>query len=420
MLSISDPELLPEIYHRKADKPSFYASWMFGNTSAMFQTLEYEQHAVKKRVVSPCCSMKTMKDFEPIISDRILSLCDTIRTKSCLTGKPLDIAAYTRFFLSDVFNHLTYGKPIGCVEHGEDVDGLIQALQDIYWLTASVAVLPWLLLPLMKNGFVFRYLLPYTETGKAMQRVFAHYERMRAERFQSELLRNQKCFLDGLSDPNSSHPFTYDDIKAETITFTAATLDGVAAFISPFIDNILTHSEVRDRLLHEITTADNNGLLSHPTVTYEETTRLPYFMACVSETLRVDSPAQTILPRTVARGGVEILGEHIPAGTQVGASPYIIHRNASNFGDDPGAFRPDRWLSSKEENARMEKHGMWWGYGDRECAGKNYAQMEMQKLCLQLFRDFDMRPASPRKRYSHKRWAVGMFWDQWVTFQVRV
>src|SRR6266516_4563714 len=117
-----------------------------------------------------------------------------------------------------------------------------------------------------------------------------------------------------------------EDIKAEVITFTAATLDGVAAFISPFIDNIIQHPAVYTKLKAEIDSADARGALSFPIVKYDETTALPYFMACINETLRRDAPAQTILPRFVSKGGIKVYDAWIPDGIQIGASPYIIHR----------------------------------------------------------------------------------------------
>lgn len=199
----------------------------------------------------------------------------------------------------------------------------------------------------------------------------------------------------------------------------AATLDGVAAFISPFVDNILQNPSVYANLIAEINDHETRKLLSSPVVQYDETTALPYFMACVHETLRLDSPAQTILPRLASAGGIDLYGTWAPENTEIGASPYIIHRNQAIFGADAEVYRPERWLESPERSQRMHKYGMWWGYGDRECAGKSYAQLEMQKLCLQLFRSFEIESATPEKRYLHKRWAVGMFWEQWLNFKER-
>lgn len=222
-----------------------------------------------------------------------------------------------------------------------------------------------------------------------------------------------------------------EDLKAEYITFTAATLDGVAAFISPFVDNMIQHPIILRRVQREIDLAQARGELSNPVATYDETTLLPYFMACIMETLRRDAPAQTILPRVISKGGLWYNDVFIPEGSEMGASPYIIHRDIHIFGDEPFAFRPERWLESAAISALMEKYGMWWGYGGRECVGKNYAVIEMQKLCLELCRRFNMRSAGALHgdkgegslekgdRYRHDRWAVGMFWGQGIVFSER-
>lgn len=59
LLSFSDAELLPRVYHSHADKPSFYGSWLFGTTNAMFLTLDHKEHARKRRVIGPCVSLLT-------------------------------------------------------------------------------------------------------------------------------------------------------------------------------------------------------------------------------------------------------------------------------------------------------------------------------------------------------------------------
>ncbi len=216
-----------------------------------------------------------------------------------------------------------------------------------------------------------------------------------------------------------THTFDSAEIEAEVITFTSAALDGLAAFISPFVDHISQNLSIYSTLMAEIISAEQRGTLSIPIVQYDQTTDLPYFMACVNETLRLESPAQTILPRYISPGGLDLGSSIVPAGAEMAASPFIIHRNQTIFGEDAHVFRPERWLESKERSQKMEKYGMWWGYGDRKCAGKNFAQLQMQKLCLQLFREFEIETAIPEKRFTHKRWAVGMFWDQSLRFRER-
>ena len=224
------------------------------------------------------------------------------------------------------------------------------------------------------------------------------------------------------SPPNKSSDkvtLNESELRAEFILFTSAALDGLAAFISPFVDNIIQNRAVYSRLMTEIDQAEKQGRLSHPVVSYDETTTLPYFMACIQESLRFESPAQTILPRYISQGGLYVNGRLIPAGTEMAASPFIIHRNKTVFGDDAETFRPERWLESEGKNQLMLKYGMWWGYGDRRCTGRYLAQIQMQKLCLEIFRRFDVQPRNKEARFVHKRWAVGMFWNQDLLFRER-
>lgn len=88
----------------------------------------------------------------------------------------------------------------------------------------------------------------------------------------------------------------------------------------------------------------------------------------------------TISPLSISKGGFYHDSVLIPAGTGMGASPYNIYRDRHVFGPDPSSFRPERWLEDPARAARMEKYGMWWGYGGRECVGKEYAMVGMQKL----------------------------------------
>jgi cytochrome P450 len=50
------------------------------------------------------------------------------------------------------------------------------------------------------------------------------------------------------------------------------------------------------------------------------------------------------LPRVAPAKGIEIGDKFLPAGTVIGANPWVVHCNEEAFGKDVGAFRPGRWL----------------------------------------------------------------------------
>ena len=53
LLSISDPRMLPEVYHRYADKSDFYTHGIMGESAPTFQTLHHHEHALRRKIIAP-------------------------------------------------------------------------------------------------------------------------------------------------------------------------------------------------------------------------------------------------------------------------------------------------------------------------------------------------------------------------------
>jgi cytochrome P450 len=116
------------------------------------------------------------------------------------------------------------------------------------------------------------------------------------------------------------------------------------------------------------------------------------------------------------------LGRYVPGGTEIGANPYVVHRDTKIFGEDADVFRPERWLleGGQEEKVReMEKYLMTFGYGTRVCLGKNIAQLETQKLCCQLLRDFEIEAVDKARPWREANMAIMIYWEQWLVVRER-
>ena len=81
------------------------------------------------------------------------------------------------------------------------------------------------------------------------------------------------------------------------------------------------------------------------------------------------------LPRVVPDGGFEVAGKYLPAGSVIGANPWVVHRKEEIFGDDVYSFKPERWL--KEDTGDMHRYFFAFGSGARMCLGRNISWMEM-------------------------------------------
>jgi cytochrome P450 len=111
--------------------------------------------------------------------------------------------------------------------------------------------------------------------------------------------------------------------------------------------------------------------------------------AVIRETLRV-RPVFRYTSRRLRRPLT--LGAHtVPAGVAVAASIYLAQRRADRY-DEPGAFRPERFLDASPPP------GAWipFGGGIRRCLGASFVTFEMAVVIRTVLDRARLRPASPR------------------------
>ena len=185
--------------------------------------------------------------------------------------------------------------------------------------------------------------------------------------------------------PHDGTNTSLQEAERQCFILAVSSQDTSAAFISAFISYLLEHPNILFNVCAEILQFEQSQRLSSPIVTYQETVEMPYFMACVHETLRLSPPISTVLPRYAPRGGMYVNGEWISEKVELGANPYVIHRSRKIFGLDADNFRPERWLGNPEQVRLMHKYSFAFGYGSRKCLGKNIALFESQKFCAQVY-----------------------------------
>lgn len=178
---------------------------------------------------------------------------------------------------------------------------------------------------------------------------------------------------------------------------------------------LLRHPAALARLRAELDDAARAGAFADATtglVTWHESQRLPYLDACIKEAFRLHPAAGLPLERIVPPAGADIAGHHVPGGTIVGCSAWVIHRRPELWGADADAYRPERWLvderlapgsparAADERRVReMNGHMFQFGMGSRTCIGKNISLLEIYKLVPSFLRRFEVRLPSPPAPY---------------------
>ena len=126
-------------------------------------------------------------------------------------------------------------------------------------------------------------------------------------------------------------------------------------------------------------------------VTYAQTLRLPYFLAVVKETMRLNPSFQGQFSRVspeggVGGGGLEVLpGVVVPGGVWLSVNTYVSQRDKNIFGEDAEEFKPERWLPiGGDRYHTMSKYLSVFGYGSAACMGKHLALQKINKTVVEV------------------------------------
>jgi len=136
--------------------------------------------------------------------------------------------------------------------------------------------------------------------------------------------------------------------------------------------------------------------------------RLDFMDRCITETLRLWPAVAAGTYRQLqfdeevrSNGGAMVT---LPRGTPVQIVNWSRHRNPELWGPDADEFNPDRDFGAEElahvgcpmaaRNPQSERFSPF-AHAPRNCLGRNFAQMEMRLIMLNLLRSFEFTLAPP-------------------------
>uniref|UniRef100_A0AC34FC64 Cytochrome P450 n=1 Tax=Panagrolaimus sp. ES5 TaxID=591445 RepID=A0AC34FC64_9BILA len=159
--------------------------------------------------------------------------------------------------------------------------------------------------------------------------------------------------------------------------------------------NIATHPKCQQKIYNEIhsvlTESESNDL------TAESLSKLQYLKAAIKETFRL-FPIGTEVSR-VPQKDLILSNYHIPAKTPIDINTNILLRSLQHFGPDANEFIPERWLRGSPEFESNNPHPFMFlpfGFGPRMCAGRRFAEQDLNVLLAKLIYNFEIR-------YKHEK-----------------
>lgn len=252
------------------------------------------------------------------------------------------------------------GKTLFSLDVGEDPGGVEDAIS-LSLKTYRLAVLPlgalvlWLPLPWVRRAERARERLKEWLMDTIRRR--REEGRDRGDVL-SVLLQAQEDGREGLTD---------QQVRDEMVTLLMAGHETTAVALSWTWYLLAQHPDVQARLYAELDT-----VLAGRRPTAEDVGQLIYTRMVLAESMRLYPPAWILERRAVT--DVELRGYHVPAGSLVFASQYLVHRDVRWY-PDPERFDPERWRPGQQE--RRPRFAYFpFGAGTRVCIGEQFAWLE--------------------------------------------
>ncbi|KAI0834132.1 cytochrome P450 [Hypoxylon sp. FL0890] len=393
-LMTTDVDVIRRMAHPKSayTRAPFYQTFRFNPTQDhSFSLLEEKEHIRRRTKFGPGYTGNA--HVEACVDRQSARLIDLIERKFISTSsqfRPLDLTAVSFFFAMDCVGDLSYGRPFGCLDQGEDVHKFVKWNEDFFNIAIVVSNFHWLTRIFFRPPFNRIYPSTHDKdgVGKYMALAQAAVERS----FESEKSR-QRDVLASFIEQGVTKEEAINELMLQVVAGTDSTATGVRMTLLLLVSNPVAY----DKLKSEIDDAIAEGRISSP-IKDAESRQLPYLQAVIKEGLRAFPVVTATFFKKVPKGGDTINGYFVPEGTEIGHNILGIMRAKKYWGEDADVFRPERWLEADEETLEMMTGVIetLFGSGRYKCLGRAIAQMELNKVFVELLRRYDFSVVTPQ------------------------
>ncbi|KAH9227500.1 hypothetical protein K456DRAFT_1848423 [Colletotrichum gloeosporioides 23] len=362
-------------------------------------------HSRMKRNAANAYSMNGLVQFEPWINtvmDRLVAILD----RNASSGTVCDLDNLFKLFAMDAVCTLTMGRDLSYMEKGDHL-GFFPTLDLFTSYMSIMGHVPWLHPVLLGNPTIAKYMTGSDKSGTALFDL-ATKELERTQR-EPPAEDAPMTFLARLGLNQDANPKSITDREIITHAFgnLSAGSDTTAAAMRSVFYNILRSPRAYARLAKDVR---ENLQLS---VTFTKAYAIPYLRAVIQEAMRLHPSVGQLLGRVVPPTGATMGKYYLAPGTEVGISPWVVHRDPDIF-PNPDAFIPERWLigengTTETQLRRVERSFLTFGHGSHTCSGKHISIMEVTKLVGTLLLKYDMEYVKIGEGYK--------FVNHWFTSQ---
>ena len=146
---------------------------------------------------------------------------------------------------------------------------------------------------------------------------------------------------------------------------------------------------IKSRLVRQLDTLFPDNRSANEPLPFTHLNKISLLEHAEIECLRMHPPIGYAMPRDTPPQGAVISGVYIPGGVAVGVPAATIGRNANVYAN-PNTWDPNRWSDEKADIATMKTCFLGFGYGSRQCIGRNVATQFITKMIATLLLRYEI------------------------------
>ncbi|GFF48416.1 trichodiene oxygenase [Aspergillus udagawae] len=385
---VGDPSYYHTIYNSGTDyckDPGVYK--LLGIDGSILTITDPEEHKQYRSIVGSLFSRKTADELAPMMAALLNKSAESMAHQG-RDGNPSVIQRVYRSVAADMVSYLLFNRPLGLIDSPQDADHYhsfmlsIDRFTAITWPRFYYPILNWVIDSF--PTFVVERLQPGLRN---LQELFKQWlDECIVAHDAGKPVESRSTYFDLMIEAKrkTGEPLRPDLLFDDILNYLVAGMEATSYVLSFGTYFLLNKPDAKAKLEAELREASP---FIREEFDHRRIMALPYLTAVVKECLRLSNTVPGFLPRIVPKGGVDIGGYHIPGGTQISMIHPVVELNEEIF-PNPHEFIPERWLGDNGHD--LEKWGIAFSKGRRQCIGKNLAYMMLYTSLAVFFSRLEM------------------------------
>lgn len=216
------------------------------------------------------------------------------------------------------------------------------------------------------------------------------------DKYGAEWLDKPNDMLQWLMDSAEGEERSPRGLAARMLAVYFAATDTAALGFTVALYRLATHPEYVQPLREEVEAA-----IAQDGWTREAFRKMPKVDSFLKECMRLQGPSTLLLQRKAMQDFTFSDGTFVPKGSHVATSIVATHCDSAYY-SDPLTFNPWRFVGA-EDDAQDSKHRfattspeyLLFGYGRHACAGRFFAEIQLEMMMAYVVMTYDVRMEKP-------------------------